>query len=134
MARAAEAPRSAATCGSGGIPLGSVVSILEKARGGATWGRGRYREDRHRLTAVDAGALHTQMHVVAVDLDRQPGSSKGDALATEWVAGILAVKPTSDLIPLCHQFALTGVGVDFTVVDYGYRDHPGRCIAPTVQA
>ena len=31
------------------------------------------------------------------------------------VAGILAAKRTSDLIPLCHQLALTGVDVDFTV-------------------
>ena len=31
------------------------------------------------------------------------------------MAGILAAKRTSDLIPLCHQLALTGVDVDFGV-------------------
>ena len=31
------------------------------------------------------------------------GLPKGDALATARVAGILAAKRTSDLIPLCHQ-------------------------------
>jgi cyclic pyranopterin phosphate synthase len=36
-------------------------------------------------------------------------------LATARVAGILAAKRTSDLVPLCHQLALTGVDVDFTV-------------------
>lgn len=43
------------------------------------------------------------------------GLPKGDALATARVAGILAAKRTSDLIPLCHQLALTGVDIDFTV-------------------
>ncbi len=43
------------------------------------------------------------------------GLPKGDALATARVAGIMAAKRTSDLIPLCHQLALTGVDVDFTV-------------------
>ena len=42
---------------------------------------------------------------------------KGDALATARVAGILAAKRTSDLIPLCHQLALTGVDVDFEAGD-----------------
>jgi cyclic pyranopterin phosphate synthase len=40
---------------------------------------------------------------------------KGDALATARIAGILAAKRTSDLIPLCHQLALTGVDVEFEV-------------------
>ncbi|MDT0440911.1 cyclic pyranopterin monophosphate synthase MoaC, partial [Streptomyces doudnae] len=41
------------------------------------------------------------------------GLPKGDALATARVAGIMAAKRTPDLIPLCHQLALTGVDVDF---------------------
>jgi cyclic pyranopterin phosphate synthase len=36
-------------------------------------------------------------------------------LATARVAGILAAKRTSDLIPLCHHLALTGVDIDFEV-------------------
>ena len=38
---------------------------------------------------------------------------KGDALATAQVAGILAAKRTSDLIPLCHPLPLTHAGVEF---------------------
>jgi len=45
------------------------------------------------------------------------GLPKGDALATARVAGILAAKRTSDLIPLCHQIALSGVDVDFSIAD-----------------
>jgi cyclic pyranopterin monophosphate synthase len=64
-------------------------------------------------TAVAAGAVRTSAHVV--DLIASGGLPKGDALATARVAGILAAKRTSDLIPLCHQLALTGVDVEFTV-------------------
>ncbi|MGB5724022.1 MAG: cyclic pyranopterin monophosphate synthase MoaC [Parasphingorhabdus sp.] len=44
---------------------------------------------------------------------------KGDVLATARIAGILAAKKTSDLIPLCHPLALTKVAVDFTFLDNG---------------
>jgi cyclic pyranopterin phosphate synthase len=42
---------------------------------------------------------------------------KGDALATAQVAGILAAKRTSDLIPLCHPLPLTHAGVEFEIGD-----------------
>jgi len=41
------------------------------------------------------------------------GTAKGDALAVARVAGIMAAKKTSELIPLCHPLALTSVEVDF---------------------
>ncbi|HEY0854435.1 MAG TPA: cyclic pyranopterin monophosphate synthase MoaC [Devosia sp.] len=37
---------------------------------------------------------------------------KGDAIAVARIAGIMAAKKTSDLIPLCHPIALTSVTVD----------------------
>jgi cyclic pyranopterin phosphate synthase len=40
-------------------------------------------------------------------------AKKGDVLATARIAGIMAAKKTSELIPLCHPLALTHVGVDF---------------------
>ncbi|NCA99156.1 MAG: cyclic pyranopterin monophosphate synthase MoaC [Clostridia bacterium] len=39
---------------------------------------------------------------------------KGDVLATARIAGIMAAKKTSDLIPLCHPLALEKVSIDFT--------------------
>lgn len=66
-----------------------------------------------KRTAVAAGTLLTTTEVVA--LIASGGLPKGDALATARVAGILAAKRTSDLIPLCHQLALTGVDVDFAI-------------------
>jgi cyclic pyranopterin phosphate synthase len=40
---------------------------------------------------------------------------KGDALATAQLAGIMAAKRTSDLIPLCHPLPLSHVGVELEV-------------------
>ena len=41
-------------------------------------------------------------------------AKKGDVLGIARIAGIMAAKKTSDLIPLCHPLALTRVTVDFT--------------------
>ena len=41
--------------------------------------------------------------------------AKGDVLAVARVAGIMAAKQTSSLIPLCHPLMLTHVGIDFTL-------------------
>jgi cyclic pyranopterin phosphate synthase len=42
---------------------------------------------------------------------------KGDVLAVAKVAGIMAAKRTSELVPLCHPLALTKVDLAFTVVE-----------------
>jgi cyclic pyranopterin phosphate synthase len=70
-------------------------------------------KDVTRRTAVAAGTLHTRADVVT--MITSGGLPKGDALATARVAGIMAAKRTSDLIPLCHQLALTGVDVEFGI-------------------
>ena len=70
-------------------------------------------KDVTKRTAVAAGTLMTSADVI--ELIATGGLPKGDALATARVAGILAAKRTSDLIPLCHQLALTGVDVEFEV-------------------
>jgi cyclic pyranopterin phosphate synthase len=66
-----------------------------------------------KRTAVAAGVLRTTAQVV--QLISAGGLPKGDALATARVAGIMAAKRTCDLVPLCHQLALTGVDVDFAI-------------------
>ena len=66
----------------------------------------------HR-SATACGTVHTTAEVVA--MVASGGLPKGDALATARVAGILAAKRTSDLIPMCHQLALNGVDVDFRI-------------------
>jgi cyclic pyranopterin phosphate synthase len=44
---------------------------------------------------------------------------KGDALATAQLAGIMAAKRTSDLIPLCHPLPLSVVEVELEVTEGG---------------
>ena len=48
---------------------------------------------------------------------RDGTTKKGDVLAVARVAGIMAAKKTSELIPLCHPIALSSVTVDFTMAD-----------------
>lgn len=72
-------------------------------------------KDVTRRMAVAAGVLRTRADVVA--LIASGGLPKGDAMATARLAGIMAAKRTSDLIPLCHQLALTAVDVEFEIGD-----------------
>ncbi|BCN59914.1 molybdenum cofactor biosynthesis bifunctional protein [Prescottella equi] len=65
--------------------------------------------------AVAAGELVTTPEVVA--LVRADDMPKADVLSTARIAGISGAKKTSELIPLCHQLALSSVKVEF-----GYTD------------
>ena len=62
-------------------------------------------------TAVATGTVHTTAEVI--DLLSRDGLPKGDALATARIAGIMGAKKVPELIPLCHQIALSGVKVEF---------------------
>lgn len=61
--------------------------------------------------AVAAGELRTTPEVVT--LVRADDMPKADVLSTARLAGISGAKKTSELIPLCHQLALTKVDVRF---------------------
>ena len=65
---------------------------------------GRINMSAEALEAIKAGAV-----------------KKGDVLATARIAGIMAAKKTSELIPLCHPLALSLVAVDFDFEDDGIR-------------
>lgn len=57
------------------------------------------------------------MKAETLALIRDGSAKKGDVIATARIAGIMAAKKTSDLIPLCHPLMLTKVSVDITVDD-----------------
>jgi cyclic pyranopterin phosphate synthase len=57
----------------------------------------------------------------ALSAIRDGTTKKGDVLAVARVAGIMAAKKTSDLIPLCHPLALSSVTVDFELLEDGIR-------------
>lgn len=52
-----------------------------------------------------------------IDLINSGKIAKGDPLYTAKIAGVLAAKKTSDIIPLCHPLPLTNVEVDLKVSD-----------------
>lgn len=63
----------------------------------------------HRV-AIATGRIMMQANTLA--LIRQGGHKKGDVLGIARVAGIMAAKKTSELIPLCHPLALTHISID----------------------
>ncbi len=64
----------------------------------------------HRI-AIAQGRI--VMNNQTLDIILAGSAKKGDVLAIARIAGIMAAKKTSDLIPLCHPLALTRVAVDF---------------------
>ena len=50
-------------------------------------------------------------------LIKSGGIKKGDVLAVAQVAGIMAAKKTSDMIPMCHPLMLSGVDIRFELSD-----------------
>jgi cyclic pyranopterin phosphate synthase len=79
-----------------------------------------------RLHMVDVGAKEVSRRraVARATLTVKPETAarlrnlpKGDALAAAQIAGIMAAKRASDLIPLCHPLPLTHVDVSLEIVD-----------------
>lgn len=61
--------------------------------------------------AVAEGRI--RMSATALAAVRDGAVQKGDVLAAARIAGIMAAKRTSEIIPLCHPLMLTKVSVDF---------------------
>lgn len=80
-----------------------------------------------RRTAIAEGFVAMRSETLA--LIEAGEAKKGDVLATARIAGIMAAKKTSELIPLCHPLAITKVTVDFTV----RRDPPGIHVTAAVR-
>ncbi len=66
-----------------------------------------------------------------LQLIAQGSHKKGDVLGIARIAGIMAAKKTSDLIPLCHPLALTNVSVEFQLDD---DNHAVNCQATVATA
>jgi len=66
-------------------------------------------------TAVARGSV--TMAPDTLETVRAGKAGKGDVLGTARLAGIMAAKRTSELIPLCHPLPLTSVDVEFSTSD-----------------
>ena len=81
------------------------------------------KQPTHRI-AVAEGRIVMQPETLAII---QNGTAKkGDVLGIARIAGIMAAKQTSNLIPLCHPLALTRVVVDFELLP---EENAVRCEA-----
>ena len=67
----------------------------------------------HRI-GVACGRI--EMRDATLAIIESGSAKKGDVLGIARIAGIMAAKKTSDLIPLCHPLALTRVAVEFDVL------------------
>jgi cyclic pyranopterin monophosphate synthase len=66
-------------------------------------------------TARAEAIVVMQPQTLALIQDRQ--LAKGDVLEVARLAGIMATKRTSELIPLCHSLGLDSAGIDFEILD-----------------
>ena len=84
----------------------------------------------HGIRMIDVGAKPTTLRTARASarLRAQPDTlrriragdlEKGDAIATARIAGIMAAKRTSDIVPLCHPLALDAVDVTLSFAEPG---------------
>jgi cyclic pyranopterin phosphate synthase len=76
-------------------------------------------------TAIATGRI--DMSDVARAAIAEGTASKGDVFAAARIAGIMAAKKTSELIPLCHPLPITGITLDLAL------DETGATAAATVK-
>jgi cyclic pyranopterin monophosphate synthase len=84
----------------------------------------------HRI-AVASGRIEMQSTTLA--LIQSGTAKKGDVLGIARIAGIMAAKKTSDLIPLCHPLALTRVAIAFEVEAGAASSAPAVACTATVE-
>lgn len=73
--------------------------------------------DKATTSRVASATGRLLMKPETLALIRSGDMPKGDVISTARIAGIMAAKKTSDLIPMCHPLLLTSVGVDFYFLD-----------------
>jgi len=84
----------------------------------------------HRV-AIASGCILLQ--AATRELVQSGTAKKGDVLGVARLAGIMAAKKTSELIPLCHPLALTRVAVDFAWADHTASGRPAVECTATVE-
>jgi len=75
--------------------------------------------DKVATTRQAVASARVLMSHDTVNAVRERRTPKGDPLEAARLAGIMAAKRTSDLIPLCHPLPLTHVDVQARIEDYG---------------
>ena len=85
--------------------------------------------DKAVTSRIATAENHIKMQRETFDIITEGRAKKGDVLGVARLAGIMAAKKTSDLIPLCHPLPITSVSVDLAPD----ADLPGIRITATVK-
>src|SRR3990167_1257207 len=88
------------------------------------------KKSTHRI-AVATGRIEMQPATLA--LIESGTAKKGDVLGIARLAGIMAAKKTSELIPLCHPLALTRVALEFSTHHASAGQPPHVVCSATVE-
>lgn len=81
------------------------------------------KQPTHRVAVAEGRIV---MKPETLEIIQKGSAKKGDVLGIARIAGIMAAKQTSNLIPLCHPLALTRVAVDFDLLP---EENAVRCEA-----
>ena len=73
--------------------------------------------DKENTERLATASTSITMNKKTLQMIKDGTSKKGDVLGIARLAGIMAAKKTSDLIPLCHPIALASVSVNFDIKD-----------------
>lgn len=85
--------------------------------------------DKAVTSRIATAENHIKMQRETFDIITEGRAKKGDVMGVARLAGIMAAKKTSDLIPLCHPLPITSVSVDL-IPD---AELPGIRITATVK-
>ncbi len=120
LAKVAEKAREERMAGAYDEIVGaSSVSTHLAPQGGVRMVSVAEKSPSHRRAAAESRVVMNEDAFVRLENQSAP---KGDVLGTARLAGIMAAKRTSDLIPLCHPIALTHVGVELQL------DRAEKCV------
>ncbi|MBR0894972.1 cyclic pyranopterin monophosphate synthase MoaC [Bradyrhizobium tropiciagri] len=106
-------------------PTGTALTHID-AKGDARMVDVSAKPATERIAVAEGRVLMSRATLALIETGQ---AKKGDVLATARIAGIMAAKRTSDLIPLCHPLALSKVTIDI-VTD---RKLPGCIVRASVK-
>lgn len=99
-------------------------------------------QGRARMVDVSDKSVTDRIAIAAGSVQMQPETlrcikegqmKKGDVLAVAQVAGIMAAKKTSDIIPMCHPLMLTGIDIHFEMDETASAIHIRAAVKTTGQ-
>ena len=72
-------------------------------------------KNKTKRTATAFGKIKVSKEVISKLVNREV--EKGDVLGVARVAGIMGMKRTSDIIPMCHSIFMSGCDIDFKIME-----------------